>query len=235
MSVFGSMQRVPVQHHAAGSGASDDIDFEIKGADTQYVENELDPSESAVADAGAMMFKAPSIEMQTVFGDGRQQGGYSVSCLARAGGFSPAKASNQGAESTGKASMTDTSLKTKLAFYLWLGLLLITLGTFVAGLLGHLVTVIAAPWLSLGTQAIIHAVIPVLLTAVKFVTVPPLLLLVPFAHCHPTFRSWTDWSKAKFNQLEHILKIPWSLAKAIVMRAKSLFRRREGKSGLTRR
>jgi hypothetical protein len=35
--------------------------------------------------------------------------------------------------------MTDTSLKTKLAFYLWLGLLLITLGTFAAGLFGHFV------------------------------------------------------------------------------------------------
>jgi uncharacterized protein (TIGR00266 family) len=75
MPVFGSVPRVPVQHHT-GSGVSDDIDFEIKGADTQYVEIELDPGESAVAEAGAMMFKAPSINMETVFGDGRQQGGF---------------------------------------------------------------------------------------------------------------------------------------------------------------
>ena len=123
--------------------------------------------------------------------------------------------------------MKDSSLKTKLAFYSWLALLLITLGTFMAGLLGHFVTLIAAPWLSLGTQAVIHGTIPVLLTAVKFVTVPLLLLLVPFARHHPTFRSWTNWSKAKFRQLEHILRIPWSLAKALFLRAKSMFRRRE--------
>ena len=224
MPVFGSVPRVPVQHHAAGRGLSDDIDFEIKGAETQSVEIKLDPGESAIAEAGAVMFKAPSIAMQTVFGGGRQQGGYSV-CFARAGGCSAAETFYQGAESTGKASVTDTSLKTKLAFYLWLGLLLITLGTFAAGLFGHFVAVIAAPWLSLGTQAIIHTAIPVLLTAVKFVTVPLLLLLVPFAHRHPTFRSWTDWSKAKFNQLEQNLQIPWSFAKALFMRAKSLFRR----------
>jgi len=45
--------------------------------------------------------------------------------------------------------MRDSSLKTKLAFYSWLALLLITLGTFAAGLFGHFVTLIAAPWLSL--------------------------------------------------------------------------------------
>ena len=129
-------------------------------------------------------------------------------------------------------AMSDSPLKMKLAFYSWLGLLLITLGTFTAGLLGHFVTLIAAPWLSLGTQAAIHAAIPVLLTAVKFVTVPLLLVLVPFARRHPTFRSWTNWSKARFRQLEQILRIPWSLAKARFLQAISMFLRREGvKSG----
>jgi hypothetical protein len=126
-----------------------------------------------------------------------------------------------------KRSINDLSLKTKLAFYSWLGLLLVTLGTFMAGLLGHFVTLMAAPWLSLGTQAFIHAAIPVLLTTVKFVTVPLLLLLVPFARHHPTFRSWTRWSKIKFRQLEHALAIPWSLAKALFLRAKSMFLHRE--------
>jgi hypothetical protein len=129
-------------------------------------------------------------------------------------------------------AMRDSSLKTKLAFYSWLALLLITLGTFAAGLFGHFVTLIAAPWLSLRNQAAIHATIPVLLTAVKFVTVPLFLLLTPFARRHPTFRSWTNWSKSKFRQLEQILRIPWSLAKALFLRAKSMFQRREGvKSG----
>jgi uncharacterized protein (TIGR00266 family) len=36
----------------------------------QFVEVELDPGESAVAEAGAMMYKDRSVEMETVFGDG---------------------------------------------------------------------------------------------------------------------------------------------------------------------
>jgi uncharacterized protein (TIGR00266 family) len=39
----------------------------------QFVEVELDPGESAVAEAGAMMYKDSSIDMQTVFGDGSAQ------------------------------------------------------------------------------------------------------------------------------------------------------------------
>ena len=52
---------------------SDEIDFRIVGESTQFVEIELDPGESAVAEAGAMMYKAPSVEMQTVFGDASAQ------------------------------------------------------------------------------------------------------------------------------------------------------------------
>jgi uncharacterized protein (TIGR00266 family) len=39
----------------------------------QFVEIELDPGESAVAEAGAMMYKDASIQMQTVFGDASHQ------------------------------------------------------------------------------------------------------------------------------------------------------------------
>jgi uncharacterized protein (TIGR00266 family) len=49
---------------------ADVIDYEIFGEDIQYVEIELDPNESAVAEAGSMMYKNSSIEMDTVFGDG---------------------------------------------------------------------------------------------------------------------------------------------------------------------
>jgi uncharacterized protein (TIGR00266 family) len=57
---------------------ADEIDFQIRGQEMQYVEVELDPGESAVAEAGAMMYKDQVIEMQTVFGDGsdRAQGGF---------------------------------------------------------------------------------------------------------------------------------------------------------------
>ena len=39
----------------------------------QFVEVELDPGESAVAEAGSMMYMTDGIQMETVFGDGSQQ------------------------------------------------------------------------------------------------------------------------------------------------------------------
>ena len=59
----------PWSHHAR-SGVADDIDFEIKGQELQFVEIELDPGESAVAEAGALVWKDASVGMTTVFGDG---------------------------------------------------------------------------------------------------------------------------------------------------------------------
>ena len=49
---------------------NDEIDFRIVGEDMQFVEIELDPGESAVAEAGTMMYKDASVRMETVFGDG---------------------------------------------------------------------------------------------------------------------------------------------------------------------
>ncbi|MBF0201112.1 MAG: TIGR00266 family protein [Desulfamplus sp.] len=63
--------------HGFGSDEyTEGIDFHIYGQEMQYVEVELDPGESAVAEAGALMYKMESIEMETVFGDGtaKQQG-----------------------------------------------------------------------------------------------------------------------------------------------------------------
>jgi len=65
--------------HSRNAAISDDIDFEIKGQELQFVEIELDPGESAIAEAGALVWKDASVGMQTVFGDGRggdQQGGF---------------------------------------------------------------------------------------------------------------------------------------------------------------
>jgi uncharacterized protein (TIGR00266 family) len=50
-----------------------EVDFRIVGNEMQFVEVELDPGESAVAEAGSMMYMSPAIEMETVFGDGSQQ------------------------------------------------------------------------------------------------------------------------------------------------------------------
>jgi uncharacterized protein (AIM24 family) len=62
------MSNSPWNH--ANSGGADDIDFAIKGEDLQFVEIELDPGESAVAEAGAMVWKDATVDMSTVFGDG---------------------------------------------------------------------------------------------------------------------------------------------------------------------
>jgi uncharacterized protein (TIGR00266 family) len=55
-----------------------EIDFKIHGEELQFVEIELDPGESAIAESGAMMMMDDGIAMQTIFGDGSQQ---------QAGGF----------------------------------------------------------------------------------------------------------------------------------------------------
>lgn len=71
------MPTSPWSHHRQ-AGVADDIDFEIKGQELQFVEIELDPGESAVAEAGAMVWKDASVGMTTVFGDGSggQGGGF---------------------------------------------------------------------------------------------------------------------------------------------------------------
>jgi uncharacterized protein (TIGR00266 family) len=72
--------------HRRQSGVADDIDFEIKGEELQFLEIELDPGESAVAEAGAMVWKDASVEMTTVFGDGSGgQGGSFMDKLLGAG------------------------------------------------------------------------------------------------------------------------------------------------------
>ncbi len=53
----------------------DVVDYEIKGAEMQFVEIELDPSEAAIGEAGSMFFMDAAITMDAVFGDGRQQQG----------------------------------------------------------------------------------------------------------------------------------------------------------------
>lgn len=50
-----------------------EIDFKIYGEEMQYVEIELDPQETAIAESGAMMMMDEGIEMQTIFGDGSAQ------------------------------------------------------------------------------------------------------------------------------------------------------------------
>lgn len=57
---------------SSSGGQGDPIDFRIVGHEMQFVEIGLDPGESAIAEAGALMFKESTVQMDTVFGDGSQ-------------------------------------------------------------------------------------------------------------------------------------------------------------------
>lgn len=50
------------------------IDYKIHGDDMQFVEIELDPHETVVAEAGAMMTMTANMHMETIFGDGSESG-----------------------------------------------------------------------------------------------------------------------------------------------------------------
>ncbi len=60
----------PAPIPAAPGRMAHEIDFKVFGQELQFVEVELDPGESAIAEAGAMMYMTQGIEMNTVFGDG---------------------------------------------------------------------------------------------------------------------------------------------------------------------
>lgn len=49
-----------------------EIDYRIYGEEMQYVEIELDPNETAIAESGSFMMMDDTIQMQTIFGDGSQ-------------------------------------------------------------------------------------------------------------------------------------------------------------------
>lgn len=63
-----------------------EIDYTIVGEEMQYVEIELDPNETAIAESGSFMMMEDGIQMQTIFGDGSQgQGGGFLGKLLGAG------------------------------------------------------------------------------------------------------------------------------------------------------
>jgi uncharacterized protein (TIGR00266 family) len=55
-----------------------EIDYKIHGDDMQFVEVELDPQETVVAEAGALMMMEDDIEMETIFGDGSGSSGSGI-------------------------------------------------------------------------------------------------------------------------------------------------------------
>jgi uncharacterized protein (TIGR00266 family) len=81
----GSVTPPPSPLTSSAHRRADEIDFTIHGTEMQFVEIELDPGESAVAEAGAMMYKDSTIAMETVFGDGGPQTGGFMGKLLGAG------------------------------------------------------------------------------------------------------------------------------------------------------
>jgi len=47
-----------------------EIDYQLYGDDMQFVEIELDPGETVIAEAGSLMMMEDQIKMETIFGDG---------------------------------------------------------------------------------------------------------------------------------------------------------------------
>lgn len=62
-----------------------EIDYEIFGEEMQFVEIELDPQETVVAEAGSFMMMEDGIKMETIFGDGSRQSGGIFGKLMNAG------------------------------------------------------------------------------------------------------------------------------------------------------
>ncbi|MBN2899280.1 MAG: TIGR00266 family protein [Clostridia bacterium] len=68
-------------------GVSHEIEYKLFGDDMQFVEIELDPNESVVAEAGSMIYMNQEIQMDTIFGDGssKSQGSGMMGKLMGAG------------------------------------------------------------------------------------------------------------------------------------------------------
>jgi uncharacterized protein (TIGR00266 family) len=62
-----------------------EIDYKIYGDDMQFVEIELDPQETVVAEAGGFMMMEDDIHMETIFGDGSGSGSGLMGKLFSAG------------------------------------------------------------------------------------------------------------------------------------------------------
>ncbi len=51
-----------------------EVDYRIYGEEMQCVEIELDPQETVVAETGSFMFMEDDVKMETILGDGREEG-----------------------------------------------------------------------------------------------------------------------------------------------------------------
>ena len=68
-----------------GNMNNHEIDYKLYGDDMQFVEVELDPDETVVAEAGSLMMMDDQIKMETIFGDGSASKGGLMGKLIGAG------------------------------------------------------------------------------------------------------------------------------------------------------
>jgi uncharacterized protein (TIGR00266 family) len=59
----------------SGPRTADQIDYHVHGDDMQFVEITLDPAETVIAEAGALMYMTDNVQMQTVLGDASRAAG----------------------------------------------------------------------------------------------------------------------------------------------------------------
>jgi len=64
---------------------SDDINFEVKGADMQYVEVSLQPGQCAIAQPGTLMYMEQGVQMATKISDGSEQHSGFIGSIVGAG------------------------------------------------------------------------------------------------------------------------------------------------------
>jgi uncharacterized protein (AIM24 family) len=83
MSQSGSVP--PAGRQQRCKGDADVVDFEINGQKLQFVDIELDPCESTIAEAGTIMFKEVAIHIDTIFGDGSKRQSGTLGSLMGAG------------------------------------------------------------------------------------------------------------------------------------------------------
>lgn len=77
-----NIKTVNEYYKGEGKMNNHEIDFKLYGDDMQFVEVELDPDETVIAEAGSLMMMEENIKMETLFGDGSsEKGGLMSKCL----------------------------------------------------------------------------------------------------------------------------------------------------------
>ncbi|MFM5954149.1 MAG: AIM24 family protein [Novosphingobium sp.] len=71
---YDAAQSMASEQSAPETPLVNDIDFEIGGTDTQYLEVELDPGEAVIAENGAMIWKDSRVGFEAILGDGSEKG-----------------------------------------------------------------------------------------------------------------------------------------------------------------